>query len=176
VSGGVSGAEKGTLTVMVAGAEAAANDVRPLLDELGKNVYVVGTRPGQGQLAKVINNLLSAAAIVATGEAVALGVKGGLDPRVLLDVIAVSSGSNTAATDKYPNQVVTRQFDQGFRLALMAKDVRLCLAEAERRGVPMLLGAAVDQLWTLGEAKLADGADCTEIAKLFEDWAGVTIE
>jgi 3-hydroxyisobutyrate dehydrogenase-like beta-hydroxyacid dehydrogenase len=176
VSGGIAGAEAGTLTVMIAAAEDAARDVRPLLEAIGKNVFVVGDRPGQGQLAKVINNLLSAAAIVVTGEALTLGVAGGLDPAVLLDVIGVSSGSNTAVRDKYPNQVLTRNFDQGFRLELMAKDVRLCLGDAERRGVPMLLGGVVDQLWSLAEKRLAPGADCTEIAKLFEEWAGVTIE
>lgn len=175
VSGGAAGAEHGTLTVMVAAETGAAAEVRPLLEAIGKNVFVVGERPGQGQVAKVINNLLSAAAIALTGEAVALGVKAGLDARTLLQVIGVSSGSNTAATDKFPNQVVTRRFDQGFRLELMAKDVRLCLAEARRLGVPMLAGSTIEQLWSLAEHELEDGADCTELAKLFEQWAGVTI-
>jgi 3-hydroxyisobutyrate dehydrogenase-like beta-hydroxyacid dehydrogenase len=175
VSGGAAGAEHGTLTVMVAAEADAAADVRPLLEAIGKNVFVVGERPGQGQVAKVVNNLLSAAAIALTGEAVALGVKAGLDARTLLEVIGVSSGSNTAATDKFPNQVVTRRFDQGFRLELMAKDVRLCLAEARRLAVPMLVGSTVEQLWSLAEHELEDGADCTEIAKLLEQWAGVSI-
>lgn len=176
VSGGVAGAEKGTLTVIVAAESGVAEELRPLLELIGKNVFVVGDRPGQGQVAKVINNLLSAAAIALTGEACALGVKAGLDARTLLDVIAVSSGTNTAATDKYPKQVVTRTFDQGFRLELMAKDVRLCLQDAQRLDVPMVVGSVIDQLWALAENELPDGADCTELAKVIEGWAGVTIE
>jgi 2-hydroxy-3-oxopropionate reductase len=175
VSGGVPGAEAGTLTVMVAASEDALATVRPVLDMIGKNVFVVGSRPGQGQLAKVINNLLSATAILVSGEAVALGVKGGLDPRVLVEAIGVSSGANTAVADKFPKHVLTRQFATGFRLELMAKDVRLCLAEAQRLGVPMRAGAAIGELWDLAEDRLPADADCTEMVKLVEDWAGVTI-
>jgi 3-hydroxyisobutyrate dehydrogenase-like beta-hydroxyacid dehydrogenase len=161
--------------VMVAGEGAAIDDVRPLLERIGGNVFVVGERPGAGQLAKVINNLLSATAILVTAEAVALAVKGGLDPAVLLDALAVSSGANTAVTDKFPRQVLTRRFDQGFRLELMAKDVRLCLDAAQRAGAPMLTSTLIGSLWELAVTTLPAGADCTEIARLVEDWAGVTI-
>jgi len=132
VSGGPAGAESGKLTMMVAGSPQALDAVRPLLEELGSTLFVVGDRPGQGQTAKVINNLMSASAIAITAEAVSLGVKAGLDPGTLLEVVGASSGSNNAALDKFPKQVLTRRFDHGFRLALMAKDVRLCLDEAER--------------------------------------------
>jgi 3-hydroxyisobutyrate dehydrogenase-like beta-hydroxyacid dehydrogenase len=176
VSGGIAGAQAGTLTVMVSGVQAAVADVRPLLEVIGGNVFVVGEHPGAGQLAKVINNLLSATAILVTAEATALAVKGGLDPAVLLDAIAVSSGSNTAVTDKFPRQVLTRRFEQGFRLELMAKDVRLCLDAAQRVGAPMLTSSVIGSIWELGVATLPAGADCTELAKLVEEWAGVTIE
>jgi len=175
VSGGVAGADAGTLTVMVAGAPVAVAAVRPLLERIGGNIFVVGDAPGAGQLAKVINNLLSATAILVTAEAAALAVKGGLDPAVLLDAIAVSSGTNTAVTDKFPHQVLTRRFDQGFRLELMAKDVRLCLDAAQRAGVPMLASSVIGSLWELAGATLPAGADCTAIARVVEDWAGVTI-
>jgi 3-hydroxyisobutyrate dehydrogenase-like beta-hydroxyacid dehydrogenase len=175
VSGGVAGADAGTLTVMVAGDGAAIDDVRPLLERIGGNIFVVGEHPGAAQLAKVINNLLSATAILVTAEASALAVKGGLDAAVLLDALAVSSGTNTAVTDKFPRQVLTRRFDQGFRLELMAKDVRLCLDAAQRAGAPMLASSLIGSLWELAVAKLPAGADCTEIAKLIEEWAGVTI-
>jgi 3-hydroxyisobutyrate dehydrogenase-like beta-hydroxyacid dehydrogenase len=175
VSGGPAGAEAGRLTLMVAAAPEAVAEARPVLERLG-SLLVVGDRPGQGQTVKVINNLLSASAIAITAEAVALGVKAGIDPATLLDVVHVSSGASNAASTKFPQQVLTRRFDHGFRLALMAKDVRLCLAEAQRRGVPMLLGGLVAQLWTLGEAHTDEGADCTEIVRLIEGWAGTTIE
>jgi 3-hydroxyisobutyrate dehydrogenase-like beta-hydroxyacid dehydrogenase len=175
VSGGPAGAESGALTLMVAGSPAAVASVRPILEQLGSKIFVVGDQPGQGQLVKVINNLLSASAIAITAEAAALGVKAGLEPGVLLEVVGASSGSNTAVTDKFPRQVLTRNFDHGFRLELMAKDVRLCLGEARRRNVPMLLGGAVDQLWTLAEQQGDTADDCTAIVQMFEEWAGATI-
>jgi 2-hydroxy-3-oxopropionate reductase len=175
VSGGPAGAEAGKLTMMVAGSPDAVAAVRPLMDELGSTIFIVGDRPGQGQTAKVINNLMSASAIAITAEVVTLGVKAGLDAATLLDVVGASSGSNNAALDKFPEQVLTRRFDHGFRLALMAKDVRLCLGEAERRNVPMLLGSTVDQLWGLAAQQASDGDDCTAIVRMFEDWAGATI-
>ena len=175
VSGGPAGAEAGTLTVMVSGAEDTIALIRPLLDVIGSKVFVVGSRPGQGQLVKLINNLLSATAIAVTGEALALAAKSGLDPGLVLDVVNVSSGANTASTDKFPKQVMTRSFNHGFRLDLMAKDVRLCLSEAARYGVPMVLGGTVDQLWQLADASLESGADCTAIVKVFEGWANTRI-
>ena len=176
VSGGKAGAETGQLTVMVAGAPENIAIARPVLEVLGSRIFVVGDRPGQGQAVKVINNLMSACSVAITAEAASLGVKAGLDPATLLEVVAASSGSNTAAAQKFPAYVLTRTFHQGFRLNLMAKDVRLCLSEARRHNVPMLLGATVEQLWSLGEATFSEDADFTEIVRMFEDWANVTIE
>jgi 3-hydroxyisobutyrate dehydrogenase-like beta-hydroxyacid dehydrogenase len=175
VSGGVSGAEAGTLTIMAAGEAELFERVRPLLELLGGNVVRVGDEPGQGQLAKVLNNLLSATAIAMTAEALALGVRGGLSARTLVDVFNVSSGRNTATADKFPRHVLPRTFELGFRMELMNKDVQLCLAEAQRQGVPMPLGASVGQLWSLATATNDDGADCTEIVRMIEDWAGVVV-
>jgi 3-hydroxyisobutyrate dehydrogenase-like beta-hydroxyacid dehydrogenase len=175
VSGGVAGAQAGTLTIMAAGDEAVFEDLRALLEVLGRNVVLVGAEPGQGQLAKVLNNLLSASAIAITGEALALGVHGGLSARTLLDVFNSSSGRNTASADKFPRHVLPRTFGAGFRLELMHKDVQLCLAEARRQGVPMALGGAVGELWAQAAARAADGADCTEIMLMLEAAAGVVV-
>ena len=175
VSGGVAGAQAGTLTIMAAGDEALFESLRPLLEALGRNVVLVGAEPGQGQLAKVLNNLLSASAIAITGEALALGVHGGLSARTLLDVFNSSSGRNTASADKFPKHVLPRTFGAGFRLELMHKDVQLCLAEARRQEVPMALGGAVGELWARAAASAADGADCTEIVRMLEEDAGVVV-
>ena len=175
VSGGVAGAQAGTLTIMAAGDEALFDSLRPLLETLGRNVVLVGAEPGQGQLAKVLNNLLSASAIAITGEALALGVHGGLSPSTLLDVFNSSSGRNTASADKFPRHVLPRTFGAGFRLELMDKDVQLCLAEARRQGVPRALGGAVGELWARAAASAAAGADCTEIVRMLEDDAGVVV-
>ena len=175
VSGGATGAEHGSLTIMAAGEPSHVQTARPLLEVLGSTIFVVGDRPGQGQSVKVINNLMSACSIAITSEAAALGVKAGLDPKTLLEVVSASSGANAAASTKFPQYVLTRTFHQGFRLELMAKDVRLALAEARRHGVPMVLGATVEQLWNVGEASLEPAADFMEIVQLFERWSGARI-
>jgi len=175
VSGGVAGAEARTLAVMASGDGVVFERVRPLLETFGRSVFHVGERPGQGQLAKLLNNLLSATAMAITSEATVLGVEAGLDPATLLEVFSAGSGRNTATTDKFPKHVLTRRFGSGFRLALMTKDVELCLAEARRRHVPMLVGGLVQQLWTLAADRLGDDADHTEIVRLFEEWNEVAL-
>jgi 2-hydroxy-3-oxopropionate reductase len=175
VSGGPAGAEAGRLTLMVSGPDAAVQRARPLVEAFAGNVFVVGAEAGQGQAAKVINNLMSACSIAITAEAMVLGVRAGLDPSTLLDVIHVSSGANNAASDKFPKQVLTRAFAHGFRLDLMAKDVHLALDEARRRGVPMVLGSTVEELWGLADVTGDDGRDCTEIVRMFEIWGGAEI-
>ncbi|MGZ4191879.1 MAG: NAD(P)-dependent oxidoreductase, partial [Solirubrobacteraceae bacterium] len=175
VSGGPAGAEAGRLTVMLSGPDAAVDRARALVEAFAGNMFVVGGEAGQGQAAKVINNLMSACSIAITAEAMVLGVRAGLDPGTLLDVIHVSSGANNAASDKFPKQVLTRAFAHGFRLDLMSKDVHLALDESRRRGVPMILGSTVEQLWGLADLTGADDRDCTEIVRMFEQWGGAEI-
>jgi 3-hydroxyisobutyrate dehydrogenase-like beta-hydroxyacid dehydrogenase len=175
VSGGPSGAEKGTLAVMVSGPKGLESELTPILGVIGK-VFWVGEQPGLGQTMKLCNNLLSATAITITSEALVMGTKAGLDPAVMLDVINAGSGRNTATADKFPRCVLPRKFDFGFATQLLYKDVRLCLEEAERLGVPMMVGNAVRQL--VGIAKALEGADSdiTEIVKPVEQWAGVEVK
>jgi 2-hydroxy-3-oxopropionate reductase len=175
VSGGPAGAEAGRLTLMLSGPGAAVDRLRPLVEAFAANTFVVGDQAGQGQAVKVINNLMSACSIAITAEAMVLGVRAGLDPSTLLDVIHVSSGANNAASDKFPKQVLTRAFAHGFRLDLMAKDVHLALDEARRRDVPMILGSTVEELWGLADVTGADDRDCTEIVRMFESWGGAEI-
>ncbi len=175
VSGGIVGAGNGTLTMMAAGREQALEKVRPLLQELAGTIFRVGAQPGLGQLAKVLNNVLSATALAATAEALALGVKGGLDPQMLLDVFNASSGRNSATAQKIPQAVLPRTFDFGFALALMNKDVQICLEEAHRESVPMPVGAAVARRLAEAAEWAEAGADCTEIVRLVEAEAQTVI-
>jgi 3-hydroxyisobutyrate dehydrogenase-like beta-hydroxyacid dehydrogenase len=161
---------------MVAAPDALLEEMRPFLGAIGTTITQVGTEPGQGQLAKVINNLLGAASIAVVGEALALGVKGGLDVGTLLDVINASSGRSGVTEGLYPNQIVNRAFNLGFRLRLEAKDVALCLEEANRQKVPMLVSSAVQQFWSIANTQASDQDDFTAAAKLIETWAGVTLE
>jgi 3-hydroxyisobutyrate dehydrogenase-like beta-hydroxyacid dehydrogenase len=174
VSGGVAGAVKGTLAVMLSGPPTLCDALRPLLAVIGK-VFYIGAEPGMGQMMKLINNLLSATATAATSEAVVLGVKAGLDPRVMIDVINAGSGRTTASEDKFPRAILPRRFDYGFALGLMAKDVNLCVAEAEALGVPLWIGNAVKQLWLYGLAQGGPEQDFTELIRHLEKWAGVTV-
>ena len=174
VSGGPSGAEKGTLAMMIACPRALADELKPIIEVLGKFFYI-GEQPGLGQTMKVINNLLSATAITITSEAMVMGVKAGLDPSVMLDVINAGSGRNTATADKFPRCVVPRRFDFGFTTALLYKDIKLCLDEAEALGVPMLVGNAVRQFMAIGKAAQGPDADITEFVKPLEKLAGVEV-
>jgi 2-hydroxy-3-oxopropionate reductase len=175
VSGGVSGAEQGTLTVMAACSHGELEEVRPLLDMIASRVLHVGEQPGMGQLAKVLNNLMSATALAVTAEALALGVKSGLDAETLLEVFNASSGRNSATVQKFPGSVLPRTFDFGFALSLMDKDVQLCLGAASSAGVPMPVGESVGAELSQARAQLGDSADCTELVKIVEHRAGTRI-
>ena len=175
VSGGITGATKGTLAVMVSCPKAVFEQVDPLLKIFGKTFHV-GEKPGLAQIAKLANNLLAASAIVLTSEAVVMGVKAGLDARVLIDIINAGSGRNSASQDKFPKAILPRTFDFGFATGLSYKDVRLCLEESEALGVPMVAGAAVRQMLAITNAKFGPDSDFTSIAKVVEEWAGVEIK
>lgn len=172
VSGGVTGAAAGTLAVLVSCPKATLAIVEPILKVFGK-IFYTGEKPGLAQTAKLANNLMAATAIVITSEAMAMGVKGGLDARVLIDIFNASSGRNTATMDKFPRAVLPGTFDFGFTTALSYKDVRLCVDEAEAMGVPMVCGAAVRQMLAITNAKFGPSSDFTSIAKVLEEWAGV---
>ena len=175
VSGGVTGAAKGTLAVMVSCAKPTFEEIDPLLKVFGKTFYV-GDKPGLAQIAKLANNLLAAAALVVSSEAVAMGVKAGLDAKVLIDIINAGSGRNSATQDKFPRSILPRTFDFGFATGLSYKDVRLCVEESESLGVPMVAGAAVRQMLAITQAKYGADSDFTMIAKVVEEWAGVEIK
>ena len=174
VSGGVTGAKAGTLAVMVSCPKAVLPEIEPVLKVFGK-LFHTGEKPGLAQSAKLANNLLAATAIVATSEAMAMGVKAGLDAKVLLDIINASSGRNSATQDKFQRAVLPGTFDFGFTTALSYKDVRLCIEEAEAMGIPMVVGAAVRQMLAVTKARFGADSDFTFVAKVLEEWAGVEI-
>jgi 3-hydroxyisobutyrate dehydrogenase-like beta-hydroxyacid dehydrogenase len=174
VSGGVKGAQAGTLAVMVSCKEETLPLVEPMLSIIGK-VFYTGANPGQAQVAKLANNILAAGVMVMTSEVMAMGVKAGLDPQTLLDIIQAGSGKNSAAGDKFPRCVLPGTFDFGFTIGLSYKDVRLCVDEAEGMGVPMVAGAAVRQMLAITTAKYGPDSDFTNIAKVVEEWAKVEI-
>jgi 3-hydroxyisobutyrate dehydrogenase-like beta-hydroxyacid dehydrogenase len=175
VSGGLTGAEKGTLAVMVSCPDDTFATVKPVLEHLGK-LFHVGKGPGLGQTMKLLNNLLSAAAMAISSEAVVMGVKAGLDAQQIVDVLNSGTGRNSATVDKLPKFVIPRTFSLGFAIGLLNKDVRLCMEEAEALGLPMIVGSAVKQLLQITTASMGPEGDMTEIVKPLELWAGIQVK
>src|SRR5271170_4506232 len=174
VSGGVSGAEKGTLAVMASGPRADVEAVEPALKVIGK-FFFISEQPGAGQTMKLCNNVLSAAAMAATSESIVTGVKAGLDPRVMLDVINASSGRSTATEQKFPDVVIPRKFNQGFTAGLMMKDVNLFVSEAKALGVPVEVCEAVAALLKLTCDAIGPDKDVTTVVQPIERRAGVEV-
>jgi len=174
VSGGVRGAEQGTLAVMASGPRGEFETVKPALEVIGK-VFFISEKPGAGQTMKVANNFLSATATLATCEAVVMGVKSGLDPNVMIDVINASSGMSTASRDKFPRSVLPRTFDYGFTTALMVKDVRLCLEEMKSLGLSMEVAEAVERVWEVVIRDEGGESDFTVAIKPIEKAGGVVV-
>lgn len=174
VSGGVGGAVAGTLSIMTACDAGLFERVKALLSTIGRPFHV-GAKVGQGQMMKLVNNLLSGTALAITAEAFTIGAKAGLDPKIMLDVINSSSGRNDATANKFPKSVLDRSFAYGFSAGLMHKDVDLCLAEAQRMGVPTYVGPAVRQLWLHTITRFGGAADFTNIVRCVEQWADVEV-
>jgi 3-hydroxyisobutyrate dehydrogenase-like beta-hydroxyacid dehydrogenase len=174
VSGGVAGAVNGTLAVMVSGPKAEFEAIRDVLAVIGK-LFFIGETTGVAQTMKLANNLLSATALAATSEAVVMGVKAGIDPAVMIDVINAGSGRNSASQDKFPRSILPRTFDFGFATGLLYKDLKLCMEEAEALGTQMWVGTAVKQLYQLCNTIYGPQSDFTEIVKVPETWAGVEV-
>lgn len=174
VSGGVAGAERGSLAVMVSGAHERVQAVLPALEVLGRPFYL-GDAPGAAQTMKLLNNMLSATALATTAEALALGVKAGLDPEVMIQVVNAGSGATTASLDKFPRAVLTGTFDYGFATGLMVKDLRLYLEEADALGLTLSVSKSVEQQWERTLASEGAESDFTCVVKPIEEAAGVEI-
>jgi 3-hydroxyisobutyrate dehydrogenase-like beta-hydroxyacid dehydrogenase len=175
VSGGMVGAANGKLAIMVSCPEETRAVAEPILQNFGK-VFYCGDKPGAAQVVKLGNNMIAAGAMWLSAEAVVMGVKAGLDPLVMCEIINASSGRNSATQDKFPRAIIPRTFDFGFATALSYKDVKLCVDEAEALGVPMIGGSFVRQILAATNAKFGPDSDFTSMVKIVEEWAGVEIK
>jgi 3-hydroxyisobutyrate dehydrogenase len=171
VSGGVGGAEAGTLTFMCGGSEVAFERAKPVLDKMGKKVVLAGGA-GAGQAAKICNNMLLAISMIGTCEAFVLGEKLGLDPQKLFDIASTSSGQCWSLTTycpvpgPVPTSPSNRGYAGGFATALMLKDLKLAQAAAQSAGAPTPLGAEAAQLYALFAAKGHAGLDFSGIIRM----------
>lgn len=167
VSGGVSGARAGTLTIMVGGPSHAAETLEPLLALMGR-VRHVG-EVGAGHALKALNNLLSASHLLASSEAILAGRRFGLDPAVMLDAINGSSGRSGSTQNKWPNYILPGSYDSGFTASLLVKDIKIALALAEATGAPHEHAEQTVRVWSRAVDRLGPAADHTEIARWLEE-------
>lgn len=163
VSGGVRGAEAGTLTIMVGGSPDLADRATDVLTVLGRPVHAGPV--GAGHAAKALNNLLSATHLWATGEAMTAGERFGITPETLLAIINGSSGRSGSTENKWPNFILTGRYDSGFAAGLMFKDMRIATDLAHTLGTPTTLSDAAVAAWEQAVADLGPGADHTAIAR-----------
>ncbi len=168
VSGGVTGARDGTLTIMVGGPEAALAQLRPVFEVLGSKVVHAGDVAGAGHAIKALNNLMSAAHLLVSSEALLAGRAFGLDPAVMLDIVNGSSGRSASTENKWPRFILSGRFDSGFGLRLMLKDMNVALQLERAAGIPAPVSQAAVDAWASAAAALPVDADHTEIAR----WLG----
>ncbi len=175
LAGGVAGAEAGTLSVMVGGPADAYARCQPVFAAFGRKVVHLGDAPGLGQTLKLVNNMIVGATLVATSEALLFGTKAGLDARQMLDILNVSTARSYSSENILAGTVLKREFDFGFRLDLMRKDIRLFLAEAEAAGAPAFTCAVVKQLFDQAINTGEPTRDMTHVVQVLEGLAGVRI-
>ena len=174
VSGGVAGAAKGTLTIMVGGPEETVARVRAIFEVLGQKIYHVGP-VGSGDAVKIVNNLLLGINMAAVAEALVLGVKCGLKPEVLYDIISVSSGSSYALQAKVPNFVLKGNFEPGFAVDLQYKDLELAVQTGKELQVPLYLTNGAQQVYETSRAAGLGRKDISAVIQLWEKLVGVEV-
>lgn len=175
VSGGMHGAEAGTLAIMVSGPRSEFDSLSTVFEVLGRAIFV-SEQPGAAQTMKLINNLMAATTLAATAEVMVMGVKAGLSADVMIDVLNAGSGGTHASRDKFPRAVLPRTFDYGFATGLMAKDVGLYLAEATSLGLPVEMAETVQRIWENTLHAEGPDSDFTSVVKPMEEAAGVIVE
>jgi 3-hydroxyisobutyrate dehydrogenase len=175
VSGGVPRAKAGDLAIMTGGDPAAIEKVQPLLRAMGTTIVRVGG-VGAGQAMKALNNLVSAGGFLIGIEALLIGQRFGLDPAQMVDVLNAGSGANNSTQRKFKQFVLSRAFNSGFSLDLMAKDLSIALEVASETGTPVPLAALCRDLWAGALNALGEGQDHTAVTKFSEMLAGSTLE
>jgi 3-hydroxyisobutyrate dehydrogenase len=174
VSGGVRGAEAGTLAIMAGGDPADLDRCAPLFEAMGSRVVRTGGL-GSGHATKALNNYLSACAMIAATEAALVARRFGLDPRLVIEAINNSTGRSSSTEEKFPRFVFTDDLDAGFALDLMLKDVTTAVELAQETETPAPLAAATRELLTEARASLPAGADYMQIVRHFETLAHASI-
>ena len=173
VSGGVGGAAAGTLAIMVGGDAGDLEEARPALAAMGSNIIHVGA-VGAGEVAKLCNNLISGSALIAVAEAFRIGEAFGVDPQILTNVIAKSSGGTWVMEHMHPvpgivdSAASSRQYAPGFMTDLMAKDLGLAVSAAREKRVPIVVAPAAQQLYRMASSHGLGREDFSSIYKFLK--------
>jgi 3-hydroxyisobutyrate dehydrogenase len=174
VSGGVRGAVEGTLAIMVGGDPALLERARPVLARMGKNIFHAGP-VGAGHAIKLVNNMCSGGILALTIEAVAVAVRAGVDPTRAVEILQASSGRSNASDNKFPRFILNGAFDAGFAIRLMMKDLDGYGRIAQEAGVPSPVARAAAEVYRVAMARGMAEQDHTAIARIIEEWAGVSL-
>ena len=174
VSGAQWGAEAAELVFMVGGSAADVERVQPLLQRMGRAVHHVGPL-GAGHMMKCINNLITAMTFSATMEGLTLGKRVGLDPAAMVAVLNESTGGSWITRNHIAQRVISRSFDDPFKLELMLKDIGIALGLAQEAQLPMPLSGLGQQLWRAASRATGPGVSVSELARWVEQQAGVDV-
>jgi 2-hydroxy-3-oxopropionate reductase len=175
VSGAIARAKAGTLTLMCSGPRFAFDAAKPALEAMGRHVHFLGEETGLGQAMKLVNNTLLIAAMTISFEAMVFGVKAGLDPDVMIEILNTSTGKNYATEFKIPQDILSGTFASGGKSGLTFKDISLYLDEAEKLGAPMWSTRGLREIWSFVVAQGGSADDNTAMIKHLERWAGVEV-
>lgn len=167
VSGGVSRAQQGDLSIMIGGLAAHVNSIMPILEHMGKSITHTGA-VGTAHAMKALNNLLSAGGFLMGIETLLIGQRFGLDPAVMVDALNSSTGMNNSTQKKFKQFVLSRKFDSGFSMELMIKDLGIALDIAKDAGTSAPLSALCKDLWCASANVVEGKPDHTAAAKLLE--------
>jgi len=174
VSGGQPRATAGTLAIMVGGEKDVFNECEDILGAMGKNIFYCGPS-GNGEVTKIVNNLLGAIQAVASAEVLSMGLKAGVDMKTLTDVISASSGTNDFIKFAGPAKAFKGDFEPGFTVDLMYKDVGLAMNLGREQGAPLVMGALTHQMYLYMKSAGLGKKDFSVITKMFEDLMGVKL-
>lgn len=173
VSGAQPGAMRAELVFMVGGADEDVARVMPLLDVMGQSIFHLGPL-GAGHAMKCINNCITAITLATTAEGLIAGKRYGLDPRVMIDVLNLSTGGSWVSQNQF-QPVLNRKFDEPFKLELMLKDVGIAVELARSTETPVPLWGIGQQLWRMADRASEPGASISEVVRWFEQQAGTEL-
>jgi putative dehydrogenase len=174
VSGGAARAANGTMTVMGSGATEAFERAQEIFSAIAEKVYRLGEKPGQGSKVKMINQLLAGVHIAASAEAMALGIKAGVDPKTLYEVISNSAGSSWMFQNRVPH-ILAGDYTPLSAVNIFVKDLGIVLDSAKKMTFPLPLTAAAHQLFLMAGAAGHGGEDDSAVIKVFQQLTGIPL-